>query len=218
MAVDFQVVFPQQVVHLNAVRILPGMVPRTVDLLSADFRSVDEVLINGLVSPDVVILSQTRLLAQVPDALVRDTITSVTVTSSKLTLTSRSLIKFRLGKTPSKVSGILRLVQIFLKILFTTTGTDIFSPRVGGNALKNIGVTFGAGAGGSIVSDFVVAVDTTQRQIQTIQARDPTIPRDERLLLARVTRAGYDRTEAALIVSLELTSQAGQAATANVMI
>jgi hypothetical protein len=218
LAVDFQVVFPQQVVHLNAVRILPGMVPRTVDLLSADFRSVDEVLINGLVSPDVVILSQTRLLAQVPDALVRDTITSVTVTSSKLTLTSRSLIKFRLGKTPSKVSGILRLVQIFLKILFTTTGTDIFSPRVGGNALKNIGVTFGAGAGGSIVSDFVVAVDTTQRQIQTIQARDPTIPRDERLLLARVTRAGYDRTEAALIVSLELTSQAGQAATANVMI
>lgn len=218
MAVDFQVVFPQQVIPLNAVRILPGVNPRSVDVIGKDFRSIDEVLINELVSPDVVVVSKTRLLAQVPAALANQALTSITVISNQLTVTSKSLIKFRIGRTPSKVSGILRLMQVFLKILFTTTGTDIFSPRVGGNALKDIGLTFGKNQGGSIVSDFVISVDNTQRQIQAIQARDPSIPRDERLLTARVTQAGYNRAEAALIVSVELTSQAGRAATANVMV
>ena len=218
MSVDFQVVFPQTVVPLNSVRNLPGMSPRALDVVGQDFRSVDEVLINDLPSPDVVIVSKTRLLAQVPVQLVNATLTSVTVVSRQLTLSSRSLIKFRIGTTPSKVSGILRLVQVFLKILLTTTGTDIFAPRIGGNALRDIGLTFGKDQGGNVVSDFIVAVATTARQITAIQARDPSIPRDERLLAAKVLSANFNRAEAALVVSVELTSQAGRSATANVMV
>ena len=218
MSVDIQVVFPQEVVPLNAVRILPGVNPRSVDVIGQDFRSIDEVLINDVPSPDVVIVSQKRLLAQVPDQLVNETLTSITVISNKLTITTKSLLKFRFGKTTSKVSGILRLVQIFLKILFSTPGTDIFSPRIGGNGLKGIGLTFGKDQGGQIVSDFVIAVSNTQRQVQAIKARDPTIPRDERLLQAAVTKADYNRAEAALVVSVELTSHAGRSATANVVL
>ena len=216
MSVDVQVVFPQEVVELTSVRILPGVNPRSIDVSGADFEGVDEVRINDMPSLDVVIISKTRLLAQVPDQLRDETLTSVTVTTNKLTVTPRSLLKFRIGRTPSKVSGILRLVQVFLKILFTTPGSDIFSPRIGGNGLKDIGLTFGKDQGGGIVSSFILAVGNTVRQIQTIQARDPTIPRDERLLLAQVTQAGYNRAEAALVVSVEVTSQAGRAATANV--
>lgn len=218
MAVDFQVVFPQQVVSLSSVRILPGVNPRSIDVIGTDFRSVDEVLINDMPSPDVVIVSKKRLLAQVPTALRNETLTSVTVITNELTATSKSVLRFRLGKTTSKVSGILRLVQIFLKILLTTTGTDIFSPRVGGSALRDIGLTFGKDQGGNVVSDFVIAVSNTQRQIQAIQARDPSIPQSERLLSAVVTRAGYNRAEAALVVSVEITSQAGRAATANLLV
>lgn len=218
MSVDFQVVFPQEVVPLNSVRILPGVSPRSLDIIGQDFRSIDGVLVNDIPSPDIVVISQKRLWAQVPTQLVNDTLTSVTVISNKLTVTNKSLIKFRIGKTTSKVSGILRLVQLFLKILFTTPGTDIFSPRVGGNALKDIGLTFGKDQGGNITANFVIAVANTQRQIQAIQARDPTIPRDERLLQALVTKAGYNEAEAALVVSVELTSHAGRSATANLMV
>jgi hypothetical protein len=218
LAVDLQIAFPQQVVSLNSVRILPGVVPRSIDVIGDDFRSVDEVKINDLTSTDVVIVSKTRLLAQVPDALVNQTLTSVTVITNKLTVSPRSLIRFRIGRTPSKVSGILRLVQVFLKILLTTTNTDIFSPRIGGNALRDVGLTFGKDQGGSIVSDFIISVRTTQRQIVTVQSRDPSIPRDERLLSANVTSAGYNRQEGALIVSVELTSHAGRSATANIMV
>ena len=218
MAVDFQVVFPQELVTLSSVRILPGITPRTLDLTGRDFRSIDEVLVNGVASPDVVVLSKTRALAQVPAVFVRQTITSVSVISTSLSVTSRSLLRFRIGHTPSKVSGILRLMQLFLKMLLTTPGTDIFAPSTGGGILSRIGATFGKDEGGAIVSDFIVAVGSTQRQIMAIQSRDPSLSRDERLLSAKVLSGGFNKNEAALVVSVELTSQALKAAIANVTV
>lgn len=218
MAVDFQVVFPQELVELTSVRVLPGIAPRTLDVTGKNFTSVDEVLVNGLVSSEVVVVSKTRLLAQVPAAFINQTVTSVTVVSTRLSVSQRSLLRFRVGRTPSKVSGILRLMQAFLKLLLTTPGSDIFARNTGGGALTRIGATFGRDEGGSIVSEFIVAVGSTQRQLLAIQSRDPSLPRDERLLTARVLSAGYNRNEAALVVSVELTSQAGRAAVANVTV
>lgn len=218
MAFDFQVVFPQEAVNLTSVRVAEDIPVRTLDITGVDFRSVDEVVINDIVSPSVVVLSRSRLLAQVPVDVLYQQISSVRVTSRKLFLTDRSYIKFQVGRSPSKVSGILRLVQLFLKILFTTPGTDIFTPATGAGALGSIGRTFGRDEGGTIVSDFILGVAATQKQIIAAQGRDPAIPRDERLLAAKVLRANYSKSEAALVVSLELTSQAGRAATANVML
>lgn len=216
MALDFQCVFPQEAVQLTRVHLVPGLIPKTLDIIGADFRSVDEVLINQIPSPDVVILSKTRLLAQVPDQIMSNRLITVSVLSRKLTVTEKSFLRFRIGKAPGKVSGILRLLQLFLKILFTTPGTDIFSQKTGGAGLRNIGQTFGSDEGGGIVSDFVVAVATTSRQIIAIQGRDSSLPRDERLLAAKVLSAGFNKSEGALVVSVEVTSQAGRAATANV--
>lgn len=218
MSVDLQVVFPQEVIQLTSVRYLQGVAVPSLDILGQDFSAVDEVRINEYISPSVVVVSQTRLWAQIPEGARGQYITSVAVTSTKLGITDKSILKFRISDTPSKVSGILRLVQVFLKILLTTPGFDIFAPRIGAGALKNIGMTFGKDQGGSIVSDFVVSVATAQRQLLAIQARDPSIPSSERLLQAKVLKAGFNRNEAALVVSVELTSQAGRAVTANLMV
>ena len=218
MAIDFQVVFPQQIIPLNSVRIADNKAVRTLDIVGEDFRSVDEVLVNGSVSPGLVIVSKTRLLAQVPAAALLQQVTSVQVVSRSLVLTDKSLIKFQIGHTPSKVRGVLRLMQIFLKVLFTTQGSDIFTQGSGASALRNLGANFGKEQGGGIISDFVVAVASAQKQIISIQSRDSSIPRDERLLSARVTRSSYNKNETALVVSVELTSQAGRAALANVML
>jgi hypothetical protein len=218
MATDFQVCYPQSVIPLSSVMQVPGMQPRTLQLVGKDFSSVDQVLINDLPSPSVVITSKTRLLAQVPSQLTYTLLTSVTVTSYNLTVSKRSLIKFQIGSPASKVSGILRLLQIFLKLLFTTPGRDIFAPRLGGSGLKNVGVTFDSDEGGNIVSDFVLAVSLTQRQLLAIQSKNPTLASSERLMSATVLSATYSPTETALIVSVQVTSQAGQSATANVMV
>jgi hypothetical protein len=218
MSVDFQVVWPQEVVKVHQIRLaqlVPG-VPRAFDIVGEDFRSVDEVLINDIPSPDVTILSKTRLIAQLPDILQKAFgLTSVTVTSRKLTITERSYLRFRIGSTPGRVQGILRLVQLFVKVLLSTPGRDIFSKKIGGGVMRNLGAYYGADEGGSLVNNVVIAVQTTARQIISIQGRDTGIPLDERLLAARVVSSGFNREEGAILVSVEVTSQAGRAATAN---
>ena len=218
MSVDFQAVFPQEVIPLIAIRQVPGMSPRTLDITGTDFRSLDEVLLNEIPAPGAVVVSQTRLLVPVPASLAHATITSVSVLSRRLTISQRSIIQFRIGRTPSKVRGILRLMQLFLKVLFTTPGQDIFTPKLGAAALKNIGRTFGKGQSDNIVMDFVLAVETTVRQILAIQSKDASLPFDERLLSARLLGSKYDHEQSALVVSVELTSQAGQAAVTNVVV
>lgn len=213
--IDFQVVIPTEVVRLNQIRVVPGLAIRTLDVMGEDFRSVDEVLINEIPSPDIVVLSRTRLLAQVPKTLTQSTLTSVTVLSQRLMLTKRSFIRFRIGPTPSKVRGILRLVQLFLKILFTTPGTDIFSPKIGGGGLRAIGHNFGKDEGGDIASSFVISVDQTARQIIQIQGRNPSIPPEERLLSAIVRSVGFNKNETALVASVEILSQTGKPALAR---
>lgn len=219
MPVDLQVVFPQELIRLSRIRLSPRgpmQLPLTLDITGEDFRSVDEVLIDNVPSPDVLILSKTRLIAQLPDVFQKaPNITNVAVLSRDLTITPRSLLRFRVSDTPGRVRGLLRLMQLFLKVLFTTPGRDIFSRRTGGGALRGIGETFGADEGGDMISNFVIAVDTTARQLVATQGRNPTTPRDERLLSARVTSARFNRELGALLTSVELTSQAGRAALAN---
>lgn len=219
MSVDFQVVFPSEVIELTSVRMRQGAPVPTLDITGKDFTSIDEVLVNDVASPNLMVVSKNRVFAEVPEQAQSNLANlRVLVISRKLTITPRSLIQFKVGKTPSKVRGILKLVQVFLKILFTTPGSDIFSPRVGVGALKNIGKTFGQEQTGNIVSDFIVAVDSATRQLVGIQARDPSIPIDEKLLSAKVRSANFDPNQAALLVSVELTSQTGQAAQTNLVV
>ena len=219
VAIDLQVCFPQTIIPLTRVKILQGVaLPRSLDITGKDFTSVAQVLINDVPSPSVVVLSKNRLLAQVPLALAMATLTSVTVVSNQLTVSPRSLIKFGIPSVPSKVSGILRLMQVFLKVLLTTPGRDIFAPRVGGNALAPLAMSYSESSAGSIISSIILSVTQTQRQIITIQAKDPTIPPAERLLSASVTNAEFNKAEGALIASISLLSQAGTAAIANLAI
>jgi hypothetical protein len=124
-------------------------------------------------------------------------------------------MRFRISRTPGRVQGILRLVQLYLKVLFTTPGTDIFLPDIGGGVLQNLGATYGADKTGDVVSNLAIAVSQTTKQIVAIQSRDQRIPRDERLLSARLISASFDRAEGALIGTIGLSSQAGKTATAN---
>lgn len=218
MALDLQVVFPSDIVKLTSVRVVPGLFPRTLDVLGQDFSAVDEVRVNGMRSPSFVVLSLNRLLVQVPPTIKNDTVTSVSVISNRLTLTGRSLLRFQLGTRTTKVTGILRLVQVFVKVLFTTPGRDIWSPRFGGNGLTPLGKNYSTQSGPGSVADFVISVQNTQKQIVAMQSRDTTIPREERLLSATVQNANFNKNELALIVGVELLNQTGQRALANVML
>lgn len=215
MPFDFQVVFPQTIVPLSSVRYLSALQPRTLEVVGEDFSAIDEVQVNGQRSPSVVVLSPGKMVVQVPDGVL-DRVTSLTVISNRMMLSSKSLLRFRLGDSTTKASGMLRLMQLFVKLLFTTQGTDIWAKSSGGSALKSLGKSFSSQAGQSIIADFNIAVDQTARQIIATQAKDPSIPANERLMRAKVLSVRYNKNEGALIPSVELLNQAGQAAMASV--
>lgn len=215
MPIDIQVACPQELVRVSQAVEAVGVPLRSLFIYGDDFRSAEEVLMNEVPSPSFVILTKTKILAEVPDPLKQSTITSISVLSNKLTSTARSFIRFRLGERAGKTRGILRLMQLFLKILFTTPGTDIFAPKIGGNALAHLGQSVGAEEGADVVAGLIVSVDTTAKQVVQIQGRNQAIPPDERLLAAKVLSAGFNKNETALVASIELTSQAGTSAVAR---
>lgn len=214
--VDLQIIFPQELVPVSTVT-LTSLLPPTLRVIGRDFRAVDEVLINDRAAPGVIILSRTALLCGLPQDLPPVAVSSVKVTSRTLALTDTSRIRFKLGRVPSKTTGILRLMQLFLKVFFTTPGTDIFNKGLGGGALKIIGSASGRDGSG-LVGDVFVAVATTERQVIAIQGRQQQTPPEERLLAARVTEARFSHAEAALMATIELTNQTGRAALANLVI
>lgn len=218
MANDVQFTYPQQIIKISSVSLIEGSDPPTLLVVGDDFRAVDEVLLNDIPSPAVIVQSTTSLTAVMPPEVRSNALVNVVVVSYRFAYTERSLISFRCGRTNRTVSGINRLVQLFVKVLLTTPGSDIFNPTQGGGALSHLGKTFSKDAAGSIVGDFVISVDNTVKQIIAMQSRKSRLPREERLLSAQVCSARFDASQTALIVSILLISQAGTAATANIVL
>ncbi len=150
MGIDLQICFPQEAIRLTSVSLVSGVNPAVLSIFGDDFTSVDEVIVNDFPSPKFYVMSPTRLLATVPDQVPPLSVDSVSVISRRLMITPKSIIKFKIGSVPGKVTGILRLVQLFLKVLFTTPGSDIFNKKLGGNGLKPLGRAFGKEQTGSI--------------------------------------------------------------------
>lgn len=219
MAVDLQTVLPQDLIPVSSTRLTQLGGFRALELVGEDFRSVDEVRINDMPSPDFLMLSRYRLIAQLPQVLQNNPeVSSVYVLSRTLTVTAKSLLRFRIGDTPGQVQGPLRLLQLFVKLLLSTPGSDVFNRDLGGGALQNVGATFSAGEGQEIKQDFILAVGRVQRQIIGMQSRNGTLPRNERLLRARLLGATFDKGTGSLFINVEVVTQDGNGTRVNLEI
>lgn len=212
---DIQFIQFQDALPITGVAEIPGLTPRSLEINGTDFRSAVEVLINEATSPSFVIASKNRILAEVPDSEKGYSIRNVSILSANFTATVQSRIRFRVGNDPKTVSGLKVLMQMFLKMLFTTSGTDAFFMRSGGSGLKNIGRNFNVGQSSTIVSDFSIAVRRTEQQIKALQSRQPRLSDDERLASAKLLNAKFDVSLTALLARVELIAQSGKLAYAN---
>lgn len=204
--IGIQLIRILDVAELNAIENVRGVSPRTVLIRGKDFRAVEQVVMHGYDSPSVVVVSSTELLAEVPAPLAQTTITDVTVLSSNFTLTDRSLLVLGIGKRVKKVSGILRLLQTYVRLLIRTPGSDIFNKTLGGGGLRSIGKSMT----NLVVSDVAVAIRKTTADITAVQSRTPQIPPSERLLSAEITSFYADPGTATISVTISLTNHAGQ--------
>tara|TARA_Y100000310_G_scaffold234962_1_gene237989 strand:- start:81 stop:527 length:447 start_codon:yes stop_codon:yes gene_type:complete len=139
-------------------------------------------------------------------------LTSVMVLSASFTATDRSLLKMQI--TQDRVDGLLRLSQLFSKILLTAPGTDIYAPRLGGNLHSLIGSS-ATRDGSNLTMAFTQIINRTKQQILAFQASRPGIPIAERLASAKVVAVNFDPDKGELQGRVQLAAVGGREAVLN---
>lgn len=214
--IDFQVVRLHDVLPVTRIARLPGVLPRSVEISGTGFVNVESVYLNDSLSPSIIVMSDTRILAQVPDDQVSATISSAYVLSTRLSYTQRSMIDLTLGKRPQSVSGTLMLAQNFIRLLLRTPGTNKFNNN-GGGLFKNIGRTIGVNSKDRVAGDVAVSIARTRQQFIAAQTPDRRIPPEERLLTAEPIGLSVQPELGAVYVAISVQSQAGTSAAATIV-
>lgn len=210
---DLQTIKLQDVVPIRGIQEISSSPTRLFRIRGKDFRSAVEVLLNDLPVTGFTVESRELLVAEGPETLGTAKVESVMVINSTFTLTDSSLVRLSLGRTPT--SGLIRLMQLFVKILLTTPGSDIFNPGSGGGLKQFVGRVVNDANEGDITGLFLRAVSQTRNQILSMQASNASIPADEKLASARVVSVTFDKNTSTLRGRVALSSLAGKAALVN---
>lgn len=205
--IDLCVIEIRDLLPVKNIKIAHGVVPRSYYVTGANMRNTYQVFIDEMKCPQVVVVDNTTLLVQAPEQLTM-TPRSIIVISNRLTNnTGRSRITFGLGDTTHFISGLERLIQVFLKILLQTPGTDAWQPKLGGGVLRAAGKIGGTARINTIVSDVQLGVERTRQQLISIQANQPQLALSERLLYAKLLEARFSPQEQSLFCTIDIASQ-----------
>jgi hypothetical protein len=216
--VDIQYIQFNDTLSLTSVSEIPDFNPRSLKISGPDFTTAVEVDINDQTAPSFVIANPRTIIVQVPDGLVSQNIRSVLVVSSNYTFNKQSVVTFRIGREPKKISGIKVLMQMFMKVFFTSPNYDSFVKSIGGSALEVVGGNTNIPTGSNIVTTVTRAVSIAADQVRALQARQSGLPDDERLLAANLLACQFNPAITGVDARVELVSQAGTSAVANLSV
>lgn len=179
----------------------------------ADYRKVITAVINEFVIDEVALYGN-DLLVYIPSGLDTEDIRYVALIAVETASSTETLLRVGLGAIPSEITGPDRLIQLFVKVLYQTPGTDIFYRDVGGGllGLKRRGTT---GDLGALSAEIAAAVRKAERDVKSMQA-GMRIPSDERLVQMEVLKIRPDSGTGDINVLLALTTVGGSKAYFNV--
>jgi phage baseplate assembly protein W len=173
----------RDVLRVASISLVPNVPVPTVSLKGADFRSVESVSINDSPSPEFIVMDKQTIYAQLPDGIRQ--VRTVAVLSSNFTTTEKaSRVLFQVGTKTKTITGLLKLVQLFVKILLQSPGSDIFDKDLGGGLQDMIGQLTSTKRNDRLLAAISQAISQTESQIRRSQLDSPEIPLDERLLSA----------------------------------
>lgn len=212
---DLKILAIKDILRVSSVEYAKGMTPLSILITGESLNDASQVLVNDLEVPEFVVLSPSRLLAQVPSSERGSNLRKLSVIADRPSVNRKSLLNFEVGKSFKKLRGLERLVQLFCKILIQTPGSDRFNKSLGGDLLSIIGRQVSKGDQKGLQASAVSAISRTREQILAIQAKNSRIPSDERLLSARVGAVGFDPPTTTLSMRVFFSAVSGQAAVAN---
>lgn len=118
-------------------------------------------------------------------------------------------IDFKFYDTPRKITGVQKVTQTFVRILFTGKGSDVLNPNFG-TAFSDL--TLNANRTG-VDRDLYISISNAVRDAekQTIAVSN-TVTADESSQLDKVTILGIDTSNESIIMYLKIQTVAGELA------
>ena len=211
MTVDYRVTSYKSLSPVSKIGLYSSS-PKTLDIRGQNFRDIVTVYINSVPSPEFIVLSSSRILAQVPNSQLKAAIRSVRVfTADGDKLAETSVINLESVHNGSPAEGRVRLVQSFLKRLLTTPGSDIFQPESGAGVLQMVG---SIGRPELLKAAAATAVNSAQDQEIQAQSRSAQLLPSERLKSVTLLSAEFVPFSSTLSLRIRLTSVDGLSADA----
>lgn len=118
-----------------------------------------------------------------------------------------SQLTFEFGNTPRKVTGLEKVVQTFLKILFTNQGSDPINPNRGTFFATLIVNSNILNTNAVLTSQIISAVANAASQTSTILNAASTDPASQ---MASANVLGLNVSEDAVLLSVNILTVAGQ--------
>lgn len=213
--IDIKVILIRDILPVNRVSYVPNFSPLSLIIEGTQLQQANDVLINGIDSPEFMIISNNKIVAQVPDSQVDSRLNSVTVIATKPSADRTSILYLDAGRSFTKLEGIEKLVQYFTKVLIQNPGSDIFNPTEGGGVLSLVGRVVAKSDNTSLPAAIVAAVNQTRDQILAKQNKIQRIPSDERLLRADAQAVGFNPSTTSLAARISIGAASGRDAVAN---
>lgn len=200
----------------EAVRYVPGQSATTLEIRGDDFRSATTVRVNDVIAPVFRVVNKNTMWIQLtPD--MGTALRTVEVDSHDFTRTvNASRVIFEIGEQTRKVSGVLKLLQLYTKWLLQTPGSDIFHPSRGGGLQSLLNQVVSIEKLNHIMSMVTRAVDKTTTQIKSAQVNVNGLPLDERLLDASVQEVKRSYEKLGVQVSVMIVTVAGEDAVSSI--
>lgn len=213
--IDLKILAIRDLLTITAVEYAQNVSPLSILITGEKFDEASKVVINDLEAPEFMVLSRNRILAQIPDSQRTSVITKLAVLAESPSVKRSSLLLFELGTSFRSLQGVERMVQLFVKLLLQTPGSDKFDPNLGGGLMSIIGKNISRHDSKSVQAAVVGAVSRTRDQILTLQGRDNRIPSDERLLTAKTEAIGFDPSTTTVAARVAISAVSGRQAVAN---
>lgn len=202
----------------EAVRYVPDQGARVLEVRGDDFRKASVVRVNDVVIPVFRVINKGTMWITLPDDVSRE-LRTVEVDSYGFTKTNNaSKVIFEIGEQTRKISGMLKLLQLYTKWLLQTPGSDIFNPGRGGGLQEVAKQVVDIEKMNFIMSAVTRSVDRTTRQIKTAQTGAANLPLDERLLDSHIQEVTRSYEKLGVQIRVMVVSVAGEEAINSIIL
>jgi len=180
-----------------------------------DFSTTKFVVVNGQTTTDFA-LSGSSILIYPPEGIATNEVTFIAVIAESSDYDDHTLMKLGFGYDVREVSGVDRLVQLFVFVLLKSPGSYILDKYSGGGLMEIM--RKGAGTQpDKVLPDVIAAIRKTESDIKAMQAGLKP-PASELLLSVEILNTSIRSSDSSISVFVQLVTLDGSLKAFNISI